>query len=266
MERAKRFSALLAPAALLCACATGSTSYDSGPSGTPDAPIGQPDASIPHPDAAPGTPDAAPGTPDAYVPPTPDASVPHPDAASSGTPITITQSLSQTILSTNSVSCNSETSGHSDNSYFRVFTLTDEGIDSQFDVTSVEVGIEDAVSGTGGQQPAFVYLYTLSGAPLTANLTEIGSASVSVSDQSLSTIDVNVTGTVPAGGTLAVEFYTPNGQDDGHFLFVGSNDDGETGPTYMVAADCGVADMTTTTDIGFPEMQWVLNVTGIYYP
>jgi len=262
MAEIGRLLAVLATAALLgaSACATGTTDVDSGVIDIPDAPVGQPDAPV-------GQPDAPVGQPDAYVPPTPDAYVPPaPDASGSGTPITITQSTSQSIASLNSVSCNNEIDGHAENSYYRVFTLSTHGITSQFDITSVEVGIEDAISGTGGQQPATVYLHTLSGAVATANLTQIGTAAVSVSDQALSTIDVNVTGTAPAGSTLVVEFLIPDGQTDGHFLFVGSNTATEDGPTYIRAPDCSVADMSTTASIGEPDMHWVLNVTGNHYP
>jgi len=262
MAGPRRSIALLAPALFVCACATG-TSVDAG--GTSDAQIGQPDSSLPTIDAATNPPDASVPHPDASVP-HPDANVPPADAPSGGTEITITQSSSQTITDLNSVSCNNSVDGHSDNSYYRVFTLSDDEITSQFDVTSVEIGIETASSGTGGQQPATVYLYTLSGAVSTANLTQIGSAAVSVADQTLSKINVNVTGTVPAGGTLVVEFFTPDGQTDGHFLFVGSNTAAESGLTYIRATDCSVTDMTPTADIGYPDMHWVLNVTGLHYP
>jgi subtilisin family serine protease len=173
---------------------------------------------------------------------------------------TLTHSASQTIIANNSVSCNAG-GLHADNSYLRTFTLSDFGIGGDFAVTHVEVGIETA-TGAGGTQPAEVNLYTLDG-PLTwANLTSIGSASVNVSDQSSTILAVPVTGLVPADGTLVVEFFTPDGQGAGHSLFVGSNNLGQTAPTYLAAVDCGVVEPTDTAGIGFPDMHLVMNVTG----
>ena len=198
----------------------------------------------------------------------------HPDAQSgvpnSATPVverpagmtTITHSVSQTIVQFNSVSCNAG-GLHTDNSYLRYFTLSDFGITDPFDVVEVEIGIETAVGATGSQ-PATMRLYTWD--PNTsftfANLTPIGSANVTVADQGLTILTVPVSGVVPAGGTLVVEFFTPNGQTAGDSLFVGSNNLGQTGLTYLAAADCGITEPTDTGTIGFPDMHVVMNVTG----
>ncbi len=172
----------------------------------------------------------------------------------------LTHSLSQTIVQFNSVSC-SAGGLHTDNSYLRVFDLAAFGITGDFVVTNVEVGIEDAI-GAGGTQPVEVRLYTLDGALLWANMTLIGQASVNIPDQSLSHFSVPVTGVAPAGSILVVEFFTPNGQVAGHSLYVGSNNLGQTAPTYLAAADCGFPEPTDTAAIGFPDMHLVMNVTG----
>ncbi len=174
--------------------------------------------------------------------------------------VSITHSASQTIIAGNSVSCNAG-GLHSDNSYLRVFTLADFGITGPFDITSVDIGIETA-AGAGGTQPVDVNLYTLSGSLIWANMTLIGTTSTTVSDQSLSIVTIPVEGTAPAGSTLVVEFFTPDGQAAGHSLFVGSNNLGQTAPSYLAAADCGITEPGDTAGIGFPEMQIVMNVTG----
>ncbi len=173
----------------------------------------------------------------------------------------LTHSASQTIMSANSVSCNAG-GLHADNSYLRTFTLSDFGIFGDLTVTSVDVGVELASAGSGGSQPATVNLYTLDGPLVWANMTLIGTADVDVADQSLSIINVPVNGTVPAGGTLVVEFFTPDGQADGNSFFVGSNNLGQTAPTYLAAADCGVVEPTDTAALGFPDMHLVMNVRG----
>ena len=176
---------------------------------------------------------------------------------------TITHSTSQTILSGNSVSCNL-TGLHADNSYFRAFNLTNFGITEDFNITMVEIGIEQA-TGAGGTQPITVNLWTSSqpfptGFP--GSVTQIGTADINVPDQSLTLFQIPVTGTAPAGSELVVEIFTPDGQTAGHSFFIGSNNLGETGPSYLLAADCAVNVPTPTGNIGFPGMHIVMNVTG----
>jgi uncharacterized repeat protein (TIGR01451 family) len=176
--------------------------------------------------------------------------------------ILITHSVDQSIISLNSVSCNAG-GLHTDNGYLRKFTLTDFGITGDFNVTNVEIGIETA-TGAGGTQPGTMNLYTWNPADafIYANFTLIGTADTMVADQALTIIDVPVVGTAPAGSTLVVEFFTPNGQTAGNSLFVGSNNLGQTDFTYLAAADCGVPEPLDTGSIGFPDMHLVMNVVG----
>jgi hypothetical protein len=173
---------------------------------------------------------------------------------------TITESVSQEIIALNSVSCNAG-GLHTDNHYLRAFDLPTFGIDADFAITSVDIGIEQALGATG-TQPAEIRLYTLEGDFLFANLTLIAEADVTVADQQLSIINMPVEGVIPAGSLLVVDFFTPNGQGAGNSLFVGSNNLGQTAPTYLAASDCGVPEPTPTGDIGFPNMHLVMNVTG----
>ncbi len=112
--------------------------------------------------------------------------------------VTITHSVSQAIVSGNSVSCNA--SGlHTDNSYLREFDLSAFGISSALAVTQVQIGVEQA-SGASGSQPLTVNLYTKinpAGALTWANLSPIGTAAATVSDQSLALLTVPVAGTAP---------------------------------------------------------------------
>ncbi len=182
---------------------------------------------------------------------------------SNGDAVTITHSATQNIVSGNSVSCNAG-GLHTDNSYFRAFDLNSFGITFDFNVTEVSIGVETA-AGTGGTQPITVNLW-ISSQPFPTgfpgSVTQIGTASVNVPDQTLTIFPIAVTGLAPAGSELVVEIFTPNGQTAGHSFFIGSNPDGETGPSYLLAADCGVTTPTTTGAIGFPTMHIVMNVTG----
>ncbi len=179
---------------------------------------------------------------------------------------TITHSATQNITTGNSVSCNAG-GLHTNNSYVRQFTLADFGITDPFDVTEVSFGVEQATGATG-TQPVTVNLYTWNPSdPFTfANFTLVGTADAAVPDQTLSVYTVPVTGSIPAGGTLVVEVFTPEGQTAGNSFFIGSNADGQTSPSYLAAADCGITNPTDTAAIGFPNMMIVMNVTGEIVP
>jgi hypothetical protein len=200
-------------------------------------------------------------------------------------PQTITHSTSQAITSLNSVSCNNGI-GHTENSYYRAFTLSTFGITNTFDVQSVDIGVEQASAGGGagsqspskfqkrgfssapsggGSQPITVKLYTSSSPFPTGfpgSLTLIGQTDTTISDQALSIVNIPVTGSAPAGSELVVEILTPDGRPAGNLFFIGSNSAPETGPSFLRAPDCGVTTPTTTAAIGFPGMHIVLNVNG----
>ncbi|RLE27116.1 MAG: hypothetical protein DRJ61_17770 [Acidobacteria bacterium] len=77
-----------------------------------------------------------------------------------------------------------------------------------------------------------------------------------------------ITGSIvdPAVDHLVVEVFTPDGQATGESFYIGSNADGQTGPSYIAAASCGITEPTDTAAIGFPDMHIVMNVTGDVLP
>jgi subtilisin family serine protease len=178
--------------------------------------------------------------------------------------VTITHSASQAIMAGNSVACSPDGGfTTTENGYLRTFTLEDFGIFSDFDVTQVSFGIE---SLSGVPQTLTVNLFTLDAMPFTyANMTLIGSASATFSPQSLTIVSVPVTGNVPAGATLVVEVDAPHGGGAGGF-FIGSNNAGQSAPSYLRSASCGLPEPTDTAAIGFPNMHIVMNVTGFAEP
>jgi len=178
----------------------------------------------------------------------------------SPTTVTITHSSTQNIVQFNSVSCNSG-SLHANNSYWRSFVLADFGITEDFDITDIEIGVEQAL-GNGGSQPLTVNLYTTDVSFPGGTLALIGTATYSVSDQALTVLSLPVSGLAPAGSELVVEIFTPDGQGAGNSFFIGSNPDGQTAASYLSAADCGVTDPTDVASLGFPDMHIVMNVTG----
>ncbi len=201
------------------------------------------------------------------------------------TPTTITHSTSQAITSLNSVSCNAG-GIHVENSYYRAFTLSSFGITNQFDIASVDIGVELANAGGTAPigkasisanakgkafapgattQPITIKLYTSSmpfptGFP--GSLTQIGITNTTVNDTSLSVVNIPVIGSAPAGSQLVVEVLTPDGTAAGNSFFIGSNAAAETGPSYLRAPGCGITTPTTAAALGFPNMHIVMNVNG----
>lgn len=183
-------------------------------------------------------------------------------------PVQLQQTTSNAITPQNSVSCNAG-GIHTDNSYFRAYSLA--SYPAGFDVCAVTVGIETAASGLqanrpaggGPGQPLTVRLYSNVGGAFPAGTrTQVGSATVTVADQSGTLLNVPVTGSLPAGAELVVEAFTPDGTAGGNSFFIGSNNLGQSGPSYLQAPDCGVTAPTTTAAIGFPNVQIVLNAVG----
>jgi hypothetical protein len=184
---------------------------------------------------------------------------------------TITQSSSTAVTGGNSVSCNDGAGAHTDNSYYRGFTLSTFPALTlpQYTIQQVTIGVEDATSGTGSQ-PITMRLWSATANPINGALNppggvQVATDSFSVSDQSVTLLPLNVT-TPPvftvASGILAVEIFTPDGAAGGNLFFFGSNAAAETGSSYLKAADCGVPNITTTAGIGFGGMHIVMNVFG----
>ena len=159
-----------------------------------------------------------------------------------------------------SVSCNNGI-GHTDNSYWRAFTLPTFGIVSQFNVSSVQVGVEKAEAASGLQSITVRLYRTTSGVFPTGTRNLLSSANFNVTDQSGTIINVPITANVPAGSELIVEVFTPNGQAGSNLFFIGSNAAAESGPSYISAASCDVTNPTPTAAINFPN-DIVLNVVG----
>lgn len=179
--------------------------------------------------------------------------------------LVITHSASQAITSGNSVSCNAG-GLHTDNSYYRAFDLPSFGVAGAFDISSVDVGVELA-NGATGSQPATLRLYaapsgTAFPGSFPGSFTEIANVPVVVANQTLTVLNIPVVTTVPANSLLVVEFFTPSGQASNNSFFVGSNAAGQTAPSYIAAAACGITNPTNLASIGFPNMHIVMNVTG----
>jgi hypothetical protein len=176
--------------------------------------------------------------------------------------LTVTHSESPTIVAGSSMACaKSRGVATTAAGYLRHFTLGDFGIVGDLDVTSVGFGIE-ALSGAA--QDVTVNLYTMAesdGRFEYGNFQPIGSAAANLGKQAMTMVEVPVTGTVPAGSTLVVEVAVPELARAG--FFIGANPSGETAPSYLRAAACGLPEPAPTAALGLPGMQILMTVTGV---
>lgn len=175
-------------------------------------------------------------------------------------PVTITHSVSQTISPGDWITCN--TGGiATDNQFFRDFDLDDDfGITGDFEVTHAEFGV-DVISGAFDVD---VNIYSYSGAfpsgfPGSATLQ--GSASVTIGAGDAGTIvSVPVSATIPFGENLIYEIQIFS---DGITQFgLGCNLDGQTGPSWIQAADCGATAPTDLLAAFGLSNAFIMNIVG----
>jgi hypothetical protein len=221
-----------------------------GPGGPGDDVNPEPDAGLPtSPDAAPdgggglggGSGGGSGGeTPDAGT--LPDAGTESPDASLPGDgprDFTLTHSLTTTIIQNNSVACvqqdtNGNTTGFLENRYYRVFDLTDARFDLHDEVVleQVDVGVEVA-----NAQNLELNLYALDGEFRFENLVPVALFNqVEIPAISApSTLEVTFPRqTMQREEILVVEFVARDR------FFIGSNQDGESDPSYIKAHDCSI--------------------------
>jgi len=78
----------------------------------------------------------------------------------------------------------------------------------------------------------------------------------------LTTVNVPLSATIPAGGTLIVEVFSPDLTGTGKYFYLGANSSGETKPGYLRAPSCSTPQPRTTVALGFANANLVLTVTG----
>ena len=180
--------------------------------------------------------------------------------------VTLSQSATQDITPLNSVACIEEDDAgnpvrHRENSYWRVFP-----IEGRVEVEEVAVGIQSAADAAGAQ-PMSVRIHKLAGNELVLDkLTLLGSADVSVANQEAGILTIPITASVPSDSRLVVEVHVPDSAVGSTTkLFMGSNTAGQTGASYLSANECDLGDPVDLVDIGFPDVHFVLSVTGTQY-
>ena len=137
--------------------------------------------------------------------------------------------------------------------YLRVFDLANEfGITADWTITSVSFGTE--VSETGD---ITINLYTANNIdPTVAILTNIYTGSEATADLEISEHTLTAPVTVPAGSIVVMELAEVA---DGIVYRVGSNDQGQTAPSWLDSETCGAG---TVEGFGFTN-HYIMSVTGV---
>lgn len=150
-----------------------------------------------------------------------------------------------------------------DTSWYRVFSLPEEGVSGAFEVQSVRVGVCFAV----GTPEITVKVGTYAGAIGTLDLgdvTMLDSTNVTIQATQISkVVDVPITASIPEGSNLVVEVATPDQVGTGQQMTIGVTASGEQRPGFLRAPLCGTANPTQTTAAGVPDAHVVIEVTGI---
>lgn len=193
---------------------------------------------------------------------------PHPANPPTGTPYSpdapnITQSNDPaTVEPATGVACSDQIT-IADNHFMRRFFLSaDHGIVVQYNVTSVDFGVE-SVAGTNAIAQMDIYSIANGAAFTFANMTQIGTTSRVLADGTAESIEnFVVAGSIvdPVANDLVVDMYWPD--SDTWLGFPGANTFGETQPSYIASVACGLADPVTYASINFPDVALVVTVNG----
>ena len=233
-------------------------------------------------DVVSGRPDGGPGGSgkDGSMMPLPDAA-PLPDAPPGQQQVTLGQTNDMTLAPGAARACVTSLLNipvaTSDNSWYRVFKLTDYGITSAFTLQRITFYTDYAYAGSGTSQPASLKIGTYSGTPDTDTLTTGSIANLMTVPITIPDADsangtpppviTDVTVNIPANSNLIVEVALPDGYADGNFYYIGVSAGGEAHKGYIRATPSGCnmttpKSLTSATGLNQPTNSILLSVTG----
>src|SRR5690606_14390002 len=176
-------------------------------------------------------------------------------------PVVITQSNSQTIESGAEIACASPTSFRNNNVYRNFDLPGDFGIMNGLEVSAVEFAMGTISTPTGFPITANIYSTTPGSFP-GGTLTLQGTAVYMATNADYETmINLPLSALIPAGEAMVMELVLVDDGTDTNFMRFGCNNAGETGPSYILAPDCGANVPTPLFDLGLSQ-GFVWNVLG----
>lgn len=178
-------------------------------------------------------------------------------------PVVITHSNTQTVELGAEIACAQTGILFRNNSMFRAFDLANDfAIAGDFNVTDAEVAIGVGVVTPAGF-PMTVNIYSSDSQDVdTATLTLLGTGvSTIVVADSETIVSIPVVATVPAGEIMVYEVVIVDDGTSTNYMRFGCNNDGETGDSWIMAADCGAVVPTRFSDLALTQ-GLVMNVVG----
>ena len=174
------------------------------------------------------------------------------------------QTADSAVAPAMSLAC-SDYNGTKENSWYRVFSLTQLGVVGPFTVNRVNFGVQTAI----GDQRVKVSIGTYAG---DAGAVELDLAKIDM--LGLTTIGVPEGKNelmqavfpaikVPADTNLVVEIKT-EGIGDGRFFYLGATQSPETVPGYLRAPTCNTPNPMMTSALGYSQTHLIIAVSGTY--
>lgn len=174
------------------------------------------------------------------------------------------QTADTTIAPSLSLAC-SDINGTKENSWFRMFSLSEFGVTRPFVVHRVNFGVQTAI----GEQRVKVMIGTYAGL---AGAVELDTSKIDV--LGLTTVDVpEVQGEmmqanfpairIPAESNLVVEIKT-EGKGEGRYFYLGASQGPETMPGYLRAPTCNTPSPVMTSALGYSQTHLIIAVSGTY--
>ena len=166
---------------------------------------------------------------------------------------------------------------HRDASTWRAYPLFASGVVRPLDILSITFGVQVAISLAGTGQPLELRLWAdptgtfASGAPVPGQLVPLHAETFNQPDV-LYTAPTLVTHVLSGPvrimpfETLVVEIHQPDGIPSGSLLFLGSNPNGETAPSWYSSSACGIPGPRTYPSLGFSGVHVIIDVNVVPVP
>ncbi|HTF90148.1 MAG TPA: hypothetical protein VK843_17165 [Planctomycetota bacterium] len=154
--------------------------------------------------------------------------------------------------------------------YWRRYSPQARGMNANFNITSVSIGVETALAGfSAPSQPATLKIWrdTTPGNPAPiAGLTLLGSQAISIPNTSSQVLQFVLTTPIACnsngGDDIVLELELPDGLAAQNEFFFGGNSTAELSPTYISANNCALPEPDTFAAIGFPGSHMIFDLCG----
>jgi hypothetical protein len=180
------------------------------------------------------------------------------------TPTQLTQTDDMTIAPQLSLAC-SDATGTKENSWYRMFPLTEMGVDRALTVHRVNFGVQTAIGDQRVKVAIGTYPDSRGAVELDpAKIDMLGLTTIPVPEGPQQLLQANFPAiTVPQGSNLIVEIRS-EGTTDGGFFYLGATQGSEMIPGYLRAPTCDVPNPVMTNALGYSQTHLIIAVSGAY--